>query len=61
MINSKKDLEEYLKADNNWYQPVTLKDKFIDKIAHYPWRSIKKYLFFCGNMNIITIQQEIIL
>lgn len=46
MINSKKDLEEYLKADNNWYQPVTLKEKFIDKVAHYPWRSVKKYLFY---------------
>ena len=44
MITSKKDLMEYIKADNQWLIPVTIKEKVIECVASYPSRILRKYL-----------------
>ena len=44
MITSKKDLVEYIKADNQWLIPVTIKEKVIECVASYPSRILRKYL-----------------
>lgn len=44
MIISKEDLMEYVKADNKWLIPVTIKEKVIECVASYPSRSLRKYL-----------------
>ena len=44
MIKTKKELKEYIQADNNWLLAKTLKDKLVSKIASYPTRVLKKYL-----------------
>lgn len=46
MIISKKDLKEYIAADNSWYIPWNFKEKVIAVIAHYPKWQLKKYLFY---------------
>jgi serine O-acetyltransferase len=46
MIKSKKELKEYIAADNSWYNPWNFKSKMIAVIAHYPKWQLKKYLFF---------------
>ena len=44
MIQSKKDLKEYIAADNNWLLPKNNKEKIIGVIAKYPTREFKKFL-----------------
>ena len=44
MIQSKKDLKEYIAADNNWLLPKSGKDKIIGAIAKYPTREFKRFL-----------------
>lgn len=46
MIQSKQDLKTYLRADNSWYEPLNTKSRFIAAFAHYPQRSLKRYLYF---------------
>ena len=44
MIQSKKDLKEYIAADNNWLLPKSGKEKIIGAIAKYPHREFKRFL-----------------
>ncbi len=44
MILSKKDLTEYLNADNHWLLPATGKEKLIESVAAYPAHTLRKYL-----------------
>lgn len=44
MIASKKDLEEYTRADNQWLLPATYKEKIIEHVAAYPSCVLRKYL-----------------
>ena len=44
MIQSKKDLKEYIAADNNWLLPNGFKGKVVGSIAQYPTRAFKKFL-----------------
>ncbi len=44
MITSKNDLNEYIKADNNWLLPKNYKERFISWFAHYQNRNLKKFL-----------------
>lgn len=44
MIKSKKDFLEYIKADNHWLVPVTIKEKVIDCAASYPSHILHRYL-----------------
>lgn len=46
MITSKKELKEYIEADNIWYSPKSIKDKIIAFICMYPQRNFKRYLYF---------------
>lgn len=46
MIKSKKDLLAYLVADNAWYCPRSMKEKFVAMIARYPQRDLKRFLYF---------------
>lgn len=46
MITTRRELKEYLRADNSWYCPVKWKDRIIDRIAQYPWNAVKRYMFF---------------
>ena len=44
MILSKKDLMEYICADNQWLLPKNCKDKLIEYIAAYPSGILRRYL-----------------
>lgn len=44
MIRSRKELEEYVKEDNQWLLPETYKEKIIESIASYPSYILRKYL-----------------
>lgn len=46
MITSKKELAEYVKADNAWYCPKGLKERMAAVIGRYPQRDLKRYLYF---------------
>lgn len=46
MINSRKELKEYIAADNSWYNLWGLKSKIIAVIAHYPDFRLKKFLYY---------------
>lgn len=46
MITSKKELREYIAADNAWYCPSGTKGKLAASIARYPQRELKRYLYF---------------
>lgn len=46
MICSKKDLKEYIAADNSWGQVGGIKGNLISRFAHYPSYELKKYLIF---------------
>jgi len=46
VINSKKDLKEYVKADNSWSNCDGWKNKFIQWFSNYPSYELKKYLVF---------------
>lgn len=46
MINSKKELKEYIAADNSWYGHCDFKLRLIAAIAHYPGWRLKKYLYY---------------
>lgn len=46
MINSKRELYEFVLADNNWLRPVSIKEKIIERVANYPSYSLRKYLLF---------------
>lgn len=43
MITSKKDLYEYISADNRWATTRNNKEKIVEKVANYPSYNIKKY------------------
>lgn len=45
MITSKKELYEYIEADNNWFEPKNLKEKIVERIADYPSYVLRKYLY----------------
>lgn len=44
MILSRKELMEYIHADNQWLLPVNYKEKIIDCIVAYPSHVLRKYL-----------------
>lgn len=44
MIKSRKNLMEYIKADNEWLISRTIKEKVIEYVASYPSRILRKYL-----------------
>lgn len=46
LITSKRELYEFLLADNNWLRPVKVKEKFIERVANYPSYALRKYLKF---------------
>ena len=46
MIRSKKDLKEYIAADNCWGNMNGLKGNIIPRFAHYPSYELKKFLFY---------------
>lgn len=46
MIQSKKDLQEYILADNTWLLPNNLKERLLEKSANYPSYLLKKYLVY---------------
>lgn len=46
MIQSKKDLKEYIACDNNWLPPSSVKQKVLERFLHYPSHSLKKFLFY---------------
>ena len=57
MITSKKDLMEYIKADNQWLIPVTIKEKVIECVASYPSRILRKYLRYLRKQEYYIIPQ----
>lgn len=46
MITTKKELKEYISADNAWYCPNSPKEKLIAAIAKYPQHDLKRFLYF---------------
>lgn len=44
MINDKKELKDYLDADNQWLRPQGVKAKIVEKAAGYPAGVFRKYL-----------------
>jgi serine O-acetyltransferase len=46
MINSKKDLNEYIQADRNYYNPTDLKTKFISSFSKQPLWEIRRYMTY---------------
>ena len=44
MITSKKELKEYIAADNKWYATDDFKSKIIARFAKYPQREFKLFL-----------------
>lgn len=46
MIQSKKDMFEYIESDNHWLLPENIRIKISAAFANYPTQSLKKYLFY---------------
>lgn len=46
MIHTKKDLAEYIAADNSWYQPKNWKKRVIDAFTSAPYYVLKQYLTY---------------
>ncbi len=46
MIRSKKDLKEYIKADNSWANYEGLKGRFIQRFSNYTSYELKRYLIY---------------
>ncbi len=46
MIQTKKDLSEYIAADNSWYQPKNWKMRMIDAFTSAPYYVLKRYLTY---------------
>ena len=46
MIQTKKDLAEYIAADNSWYQPKSRKMRMIDAFTSAPYYVLKQYLTY---------------
>ncbi len=46
MINSKKELKEYIEADNSWSVYQGIKGRFIQFFSNYPSYELKKFLVF---------------
>lgn len=46
MIESKKELSEYIKADDDWLIPKQCKDKIVSSFACYLTKSLKKFLYY---------------
>lgn len=46
MIESKKELSEYIKADNDWLIPKRCKNKIVSSFVCYPTKSLKKFLYY---------------
>ena len=46
MIRTKRELKEYIKADNSWYHPSSRKAKVIDRITSDNNYQLKKFLVF---------------
>lgn len=46
MIRSKKELSEYIRADNDWLLPERMKEKMITSFVCYPSKSLKRFLFY---------------
>ena len=46
MIRSKKELSEYIRADNDWLLPERMKEKMIASFVCYPSKSLKRFLFY---------------
>lgn len=45
MITSKKELYEYIAADNDWFRPKSSKERIIEWLANYPSYALRKYLY----------------
>lgn len=46
MIRSKKELKEYIDADNHWFHTENVKGKVVEVYASYPTRYLKKFLYY---------------
>ena len=46
MITSKRDLCEYIAADEDYLRPVGVKAKIIERITQYPTRETRRYLLY---------------
>ena len=46
MIQSKKDLKEYMAADNNFFFAKGSKARLVSSLAKYPMQSLKNYLYY---------------
>lgn len=46
MIQSKQDLKDYIREDNSWYEPASVREKLTAKTGHYPGRQLCKYLIY---------------
>ncbi len=46
MIKSKKDLKEYIEADNGWMKTSGFKTKLIERLANYPTYELKKFTIY---------------
>ena len=44
MISNKRDLKQWLAADNRWLRPQGAKDKIVEKVAVYPAGTLRKFL-----------------
>jgi hypothetical protein len=44
VITTKKELYEYMIADNNWLKPIGIKDRIVNQFARYPSFVLRKYL-----------------
>lgn len=46
VIQSKKELKEYIEMDNSWFQADRVKEKILERYAAYPSYALKKYLYY---------------
>ena len=46
MIQSKKDLREYIASDNQLYRPWTVKQKIVSALVQDPTYALRRYLRF---------------
>lgn len=46
MITTKKELYEYINADNSWFSPKSVMDKLIARFTRYPAYELKRYLIY---------------
>lgn len=46
MIQTKRDLKEYIHSDNDWLLPKNKKEKAIGQFVQYPSIILKKFLFY---------------